>query len=159
MRFISLSLRLLASFASGSCYYAAWLKIADMTRRHRKVCASFPAFWRLWLSVVSGWSPTFLSELWRAAIGKEKFRENRGRAMPWLIFAKSWHREDVKDCLLGGSFFDDGVWPFGLGGRALNVYVWCFFGEGVVGEYCQARVVAVIQQHTGHWPFDWRCCY
>ena len=60
--FISLSLCLLASFASGSCYYAAWLKIADMTRRHRKVCASFPAFWRLWLGVVSETSDVFVGK-------------------------------------------------------------------------------------------------
>ena len=54
-------------------------------------------------------------------------------------------------------FFNDGVWPFGLGGRALNVYVWCFWGR--LGTIGQANIVAVIQQHTGHWPFGWQGCY
>ena len=52
-----------AAFASGSCYYAAWLKIADMTRRYRKVCVSFPAFWRLWLGVDVGASDVFVGRL------------------------------------------------------------------------------------------------
>ena len=69
--FISLSLRLLASFASGSCYYAAWLKIADMTRCHRKVCASFPAFWRLWLGVDVGASDVFVGRFGEQPEGKK----------------------------------------------------------------------------------------